>query len=63
MTSVDELKKKILDAGNMPRHIAIIMDGNGRWARSRGLPRTAGHEEGVKAVKRIVRAAGYIDLP
>ena len=63
MTSVDELKKKILDAGNMPRHIAIIMDGNGRWARSRGLPRTAGHEEGVKAVKRIVRAAGDIDLP
>lgn len=63
MTSVDELKKKILDAGNLPCHIAIIMDGNGRWARSRGLPRTAGHEEGVKAVKRIVRAAGDIDLP
>jgi len=63
MASVDELKKKILDAGNLPGHIAIIMDGNGRWARSRGLPRTAGHEEGVKAVKRIVQAAGDIDLP
>lgn len=63
MTSLDELKNKILSRGNLPVHIAIIMDGNGRWARSRGLPRTAGHEEGVKAVKRIVRAAGNINLP
>lgn len=41
---------------SMPRHIAIIMDGNGRWARSRMLPRTVGHREGVKSVKRVVRA-------
>lgn len=41
-----------------PRHIAIIMDGNGRWAKKRGLPRTAGHHQGVEACKRIVRAAG-----
>jgi undecaprenyl diphosphate synthase len=40
----------------MPRHIAIIMDGNGRWARSRGLPRPAGHRQGVKAVRRVVEA-------
>ena len=39
-----------------PRHIAIIMDGNGRWARQRGWPRPAGHREGVKAVQRIVKA-------
>ncbi|HEY9199673.1 MAG TPA: polyprenyl diphosphate synthase [Gammaproteobacteria bacterium] len=39
-----------------PRHIAIIMDGNGRWARSRGMPRPAGHREGVKAVRRVVEA-------
>jgi undecaprenyl diphosphate synthase len=40
-----------------PIHLAIIMDGNGRWARRRGLPRTAGHREGAKAVDAIVRAA------
>ncbi len=38
----------------LPRHIAIIMDGNGRWARSRGLPRLSGHEAGAKTVRRIV---------
>src|SRR5215470_17963592 len=40
-----------------PRHVAIIMDGNGRWAQSRGLPRSAGHRMGVEAVRRTVRAA------
>ncbi len=42
-----------LDTNRIPQHIAIIMDGNGRWANQRGLPRTAGHAEGVEAVKRI----------
>ena len=41
----------------VPRHVAIIMDGNGRWAESRGLPRSAGHHKGVEAVRRTVRAA------
>jgi undecaprenyl diphosphate synthase len=41
----------------LPRHVAIIMDGNGRWAQSRGLPRSAGHRMGVEAVRRTVRAA------
>jgi undecaprenyl diphosphate synthase len=41
-----------------PRHIAIIMDGNGRWASARGLPRSAGHKQGVEALRRTVRAAG-----
>jgi undecaprenyl diphosphate synthase len=45
-----------------PTHVAIIMDGNGRWATSRGLPRVAGHREGVKAARRIVRAADGIGL-
>jgi undecaprenyl diphosphate synthase len=47
---------------NLPRHVAIIMDGNGRWARNRGLPRMAGHHSGMKNVKTIARAAGEIGL-
>lgn len=43
---------------SLPRHIAIILDGNGRWAKSRGLPRIAGHHAGVKAVRNIVQACG-----
>jgi undecaprenyl diphosphate synthase len=42
---------------NIPSHIAIIMDGNGRWAKKRGLPRVAGHREGMKTVKEITHAA------
>jgi undecaprenyl diphosphate synthase len=42
--------------GKVPRHIAVIMDGNGRWARRRHLPRVAGHKSGLEAVRRIVRA-------
>src|SRR4051794_37208479 len=41
----------------IPAHVAIIMDGNGRWAASRGLPRVAGHREGAQAVRRVVEAA------
>jgi undecaprenyl diphosphate synthase len=44
-------------AALIPRHVAVIMDGNGRWAAARGLPRVAGHREGVKAVRRCVEAA------
>jgi undecaprenyl diphosphate synthase len=58
----DELKKGVLSRSNLPVHIAVIMDGNGRWAKKRGLPRTAGHRAGVKTVKRIVRVAGDIGL-
>jgi undecaprenyl diphosphate synthase len=46
-----------IDHGKLPRHVGIIMDGNGRWARARGKPRTEGHLEGVKAAKRVVAAA------
>lgn len=53
--------------GGAPRHVAIIMDGNGRWARSRGLPRAAGHKRGAEAVRRAVEGAvelgiGYLTL-
>ncbi len=46
----------------VPRHVAIIMDGNGRWATSRGMPRTIGHRQGAEAVKRTVTAAAEIGI-
>ena len=46
----------------VPRHVAIIMDGNGRWAAARGLPRTEGHRRGIEALRRTVRAAGEIGV-
>jgi undecaprenyl diphosphate synthase len=45
-----------------PRHVAIIMDGNGRWAKMRGLPRTAGHKKGAEAVRNAVTAAGQLGV-
>ncbi|HEX8512190.1 MAG TPA: isoprenyl transferase [Allosphingosinicella sp.] len=42
----------------VPRHVAIIMDGNGRWAKARGLPRAAGHRQGAEAARKVLRAAG-----
>lgn len=45
------------------RHIAIIMDGNGRWAKARGLPRAAGHKAGVESLRETIRAAGKMDIP
>ena len=44
--------------GAVPRHVAIIMDGNGRWAKARGLPRAAGHKQGAEAARKVLRAAG-----
>lgn len=46
-----------------PAHVAIIMDGNGRWATARGLPRTAGHKAGIDALRRTVNAAGTMQIP
>jgi undecaprenyl diphosphate synthase len=46
----------------MPRHVAIILDGNGRWATQRGLPRSAGHRQGVEALRRTVRAAADMGI-
>ena len=51
-----------LKADNVPQHVAIIMDGNGRWAKERGLPRMAGHHSGMKAVKRITMAADRLGV-
>jgi len=55
--------KNMLDAGyELPNHVAIIMDGNGRWASKRYLPRVVGHREGVKSVRAVVEAAGDIGI-
>lgn len=51
------------EAKNTPQHVAIIMDGNGRWAGERGLPRVAGHRAGVETVREIVKAAGDAGIP
>ena len=48
--------------GTTPRHVAIIMDGNGRWAQAKGLPRTLGHREGAEALRRAVRAAADLGI-
>ena len=52
--SPDALEAEGLVREKMPRHIAVIMDGNGRWAQSQGWPRVEGHRRGVKSVREIV---------
>lgn len=54
---------KSLDPARLPQHIAIIMDGNGRWAKKRHLPRIAGHKQGVTAVRNVVQTASRIGIP
>lgn len=58
------LEKDILSAcgDRIPRHVAVIMDGNGRWAKQKNMPRVAGHRAGIDTVKRIVEAAGVIGV-
>ncbi len=56
-----DLQDKI-DKERLPRHIAIIMDGNGRWAKKRGLPRTVGHKAGVEAIREIVKACSNLGV-
>jgi undecaprenyl diphosphate synthase len=55
-------QEKLQSSGEIPRHIAIIMDGNGRWAKERGLPRIAGHREGVESVRDAVEACGQLGV-
>jgi len=54
---VRTLVDRVVDAG-VPRHVALIMDGNGRWAAERGLPRSAGHQAGAEAAERLIRFVG-----
>ncbi len=60
--SIDLLKNNVINNGNVPNHIAIIMDGNGRWAKEKGLPRFAGHSEGINSVREITKICGEIDV-
>ena len=61
ITMKKSLKEKVL-SGQIPNHIAIIMDGNGRWAKEKALPRIAGHREGINSVREITRICGNIGV-
>ncbi len=60
--SEEESILKTIDASHLPKHVAIIMDGNGRWAKQRNLPRVSGHRAGIEAVRDTVEAAGKLGL-
>ncbi len=62
MDDIDEIKERIIARRNIPRHVAIIMDGNGRWATKRNLRRVDGHIEGVNSVREVVEACGEIGV-
>jgi undecaprenyl diphosphate synthase len=59
---LQELEQLYMKGYRPPHHVAIIMDGNGRWAKKRGLPRVAGHNEGIKSVRAVVEASGDLGI-
>jgi undecaprenyl diphosphate synthase len=61
--SIEETLLEKIDFSRLPRHIAVIMDGNGRWARARRLPRVEGHRSGIASVREIVETAARLELP
>jgi len=63
ISNCKNIKNELFDKNKLPQHLAIIMDGNGRWAIKRGLPRSAGHMEGVKAVKRVITNCINFNIP
>jgi undecaprenyl diphosphate synthase len=62
-TRVEVLESQVRGAGRLPRHLAIIMDGNGRWAKQRHLPRIAGHTSSRETVRRVVRLCARLGIP
>src|SRR6201992_1023535 len=60
--SIEETLLEKIDFSRLPRHIAVIMDGNGRWAKQRHLPRVEGHRAGISAVREIVETAARLEL-
>ena len=61
--SIEETLLEKIDLTRLPRHIAVIMDGNGRWAKSRNLPRVEGHRSGIASVREIVETSARLELP
>jgi undecaprenyl diphosphate synthase len=62
MSEFSSSTQAIPEAGSVPRHVAIIMDGNGRWAKKRFLPRVGGHRKGVESVREVVKACAQQDV-
>src|SRR5262249_31189666 len=62
MTSTHPPERAAPELANVPAHVAVIMDGNGRWAQARGLPRTAGHKQVPEAVRRTLIGAGELGI-
>jgi undecaprenyl diphosphate synthase len=62
LNDLSDLKEMLTQNHELPNHVAVIMDGNGRWATQRGLPRVAGHRAGVKSVRSIVETAGELGI-
>src|SRR4249920_1847636 len=60
--SIEELVAK-LEPDHLPKHVAVIMDGNGRWAELRSLPRIAGHREGIKSVRELITLCLELGIP
>ena len=63
ISNCKNIKKELFHKNKLPQHLAIIMDGNGRWAEKKGLPRSAGHREGAKAVKRVIANCLNYNIP
>src|SRR5947209_2521842 len=61
--SIEQSLVEKIDLKRLPRHVAVIMDGNGRWARARNLPRVEGHRAGIAAVPETVETAARLELP
>ena len=63
-TNKNKINKEeiVLDKENIPKHIAIIMDGNGRWAKQRKLPRTMGHKAGVETIRRVIKESHILGI-
>ena len=59
---INDIENRIINKNNIPKHIAIIMDGNGRWAKEHSLPRIAGHKEGIDSVRAITKQCGDIGV-
>ncbi|NLA27399.1 MAG: isoprenyl transferase [Firmicutes bacterium] len=62
LTQQEEAVLSRINRNRIPGHVAMIMDGNGRWARERGLPRSAGHRQGVETVREVVRFSNYLGI-